>query len=500
MRSPRIFAVLAVAALALSLGMVVGCAPGGGGTTTLAVALSLGQSSVTVGNTTTATATITAGGTPSSGETVNFSSSDTSVATVTASDTTDASGEATATVTAVAAGTATITATSGGTSDTTTVTVTAAGTTNVSISLGTTTVTAGGSTPATATVQLNGSAQQGETVTFSSSDTGVATLSSTSATTDASGQAQVTVNAVAAGTADITATSGGSSATEGLTVQAAAVSQALFFNDTATQFEIVENTTGATPTTVDLGGIFVVWGAQRNGSHVFLTNASRMDPQIRDMATGTNTAFSPTNFSLFSASVGSEVAAISPNGQTVVWIRQTGGSRQIVRADADGSNEQVLVDGGGLAAESAKRVSISPDGNSVGYVTDATTVRRIPITGGTSVLLNLNGSAGADALDWLDNDNLVVSVSAALTTGLPGLIRVPANGDPASILFNDAGTGLRSPPFSVTVDSQDRVFFDEADASVTQTEIYRVDPDGAGTRTGIVTRAADDRHVYLLEF
>jgi hypothetical protein len=425
------------------------------------------------------------------------------VATITASGTTNASGQATVTITAVAAGTTTITATSGGTSQTATLTVTAGGgtTPTVALALGSSTITAGNTTTATATVTLSGVAQTGETVSFTSSDTGVATITATG-TTDGSGEAQVTITAVAAGTTTITATSGGASATATLTVQAAASSRVLFWNATDTQFQEAVNTTGSTAQNLNLGGIFIVYGAQQNGTHIFMTNAGfpPANAQIRNLATGTNTAFSPSALDLFTGFVvGAEVAAISPDGSTVVWIRQSGGNRQLVRADLDGANEQVLVNSG-AAATNPFRCAISTDGTNVAYVTDLGTVSRIAITGGAPVALNLNGSLGATALEWRNASSLAVSVDNALGTGTRGIINVPANGDPASILFNDGGTGLRSTPTSVAVDSTGRILFDELDAGGTQREIYRVDPPGLGARVNIVTRAQDDSQVYVVEY
>ncbi len=492
--------VVASLAIALPLASVVGCA--GGVTPTIAVALALAQASVEAGNATTATATVTDGGVASPGQTVTFASSNTAVATVAANAVTNASGQATVTVTAVAAGTTTISATSGGVTNSATLTVTSGGgggTTTVALTLGAANLVAGQNTTATAAVQLDGADAAGVSVAFTSSDPAVATVSAANDTTDAAGQAQVTVNTVGAGTATITATANAVSDTADLTVTAAPVSRVAFWNATDLQFQMAENEAGAVPENLDLGGIYFLFGAQRHGSLAFVTQAGYMNPQIRNLATGVSTDFEPTTFSMWAGGIGFKLADISSDGQSVVWIRSTGGNRQIVRADIDGANEVVLVSSA-VPALMPSRIAISPDGSEVGYITSTGTVRRISMAGGASVFLNLSGSMGATAIDWRDNDNLVVGCNNALGTGNPGLITVPRDVSPASILFNDGGAGLRVTPASVAVDPDGNILYDEFDAGLTQREIYRVDPPGLAARIGIVTRSQNDAGVWSLEY
>jgi hypothetical protein len=276
-------------------------------------------------------------------------------------------------------------------------------------------------------------------------------------------------------------------------------SQVVFWNATDLQFQVSENEPGATPGNLDLGGIYFLMGAQRHGSLVFVTQAGYTDPQIRNLATGVSTEFAPAAFSMWAGGLGFKLADISTDGQSVVWIRVSGNNRQIVRSDVDGSNEVVLVSSA-VPGLMPARVAISPDGSEVGYITSTGLVRRISMAGGASVLLNLNGSTGATAIDWRDNENLVVGCNNALGTGKPGLITVPRDVSPASILFNDGGAGLRSVPANVATDPDGNIVFDELDVGLTQREIYRVDPPGFAARIGIVTRAQNDYGVWSLVF
>jgi|GEM_PF-1025907 hypothetical protein len=441
----------------------------------------------------TATARDAGGNVVPLGQPWEWASSDVSVATVTS----------TGVVSGVASGTISITAKDPESEQTGSVEVTVTddggAITTVAMTLGVVSLVAGGNTTATAAVKVDGADAAGVSVAFTSSDPAVATVSAATDTTDAAGQAEVTVNAVGAGPVVITATANAVSDTANLTVTATPVSRVAFWNATDLQFQIVDNEAGATPVNLDLGGVYFLFGAQRHGHLVFVTQAGYVNPQIRDLATGASTDFEPTNFSMWAGGIGFKLADISSDGQSVVWIRLTGGNRQIVRADVDGSNEVVLVSSA-VPALMPARVAISPDGTEVGYITSTGTVRRISTAGGASVFLNLNGSTGAVSIDWRDDDNLVVGCANALGTGSQGIITVPRDVSPASILFNDGGTGLRSVPASVAIDPDGNILFDEVDAGLSQREIYRVDPPGLAARIGIVTRSQNDAGVWSLVY
>ena len=141
-----------------------------------------------------------ANGTPLSGRTVTWASSNTSVASVTGSGL----------VTGAAAGSATITATSEGQSGTASITVANVAVASVSVSPATVSLQVNGAVQLVATPKdANGAPLSGRAVSWSSSNTSVATVSSSGVVTGA-----------AAGAATITATSEGQSGSATVTVQA----------------------------------------------------------------------------------------------------------------------------------------------------------------------------------------------------------------------------------------------------------------------------------------
>src|SRR5436853_6412711 len=157
------------------------------------------SASVEAGQTVQLTATPKdAGGTPLSGRTVTWSSSNTSVAAVSSSGL----------VSGVTPGSATITATSEGKSGTSTITVTPVPVASVEVTPATASVQAGQTVQLTATPKdANGAPLSGRTVTWSSSNTAVATVSNSGL-----------VSGVTPGSITISATSEGKSGTAAITV------------------------------------------------------------------------------------------------------------------------------------------------------------------------------------------------------------------------------------------------------------------------------------------
>ena len=166
------------------------------------VTVTLNSSSLTVGQSTQAVAVTKDGsGNTLTGRTITYSSSNTSVATV----------SGTGLVSALAAGSAVITATSEGVSGTAPLTVTSVPVASVTVTLNSNSLTVGQSTQAVVVLKdANGNTLTGRTTTYASSNTGIATVTGAGL-----------VSAVAAGTTQIVATSEGISGSATLTVQAA---------------------------------------------------------------------------------------------------------------------------------------------------------------------------------------------------------------------------------------------------------------------------------------
>ncbi|HYW29960.1 MAG TPA: Ig-like domain-containing protein [Gemmatimonas sp.] len=168
------------------------------------ITVSLAASSVVAGTSTNATAVLRDGiGGVLTGRSISWSSSNTSVATV----------SPTGAVTTLAAGTTTITATADAQSGSATLTVTAPPPTpvsTVSVSLSPTSVVAGGTSTATAiTRSASGTVLTGRVVTWATSDATIATVNSSGA-----------VTTLKAGTVSVTATSEGRSGSATLIVTA----------------------------------------------------------------------------------------------------------------------------------------------------------------------------------------------------------------------------------------------------------------------------------------
>jgi uncharacterized protein YjdB len=177
-----------------------------GATPVATVTVALGSSSINEGVTTTATATMRNGnGIVLNGRSVAWSSSNTTVATV----------SSTGVVTALRAGTTSITGTSEGKSGSATLTVTQVSVGQVTVTLASSSVDEGEGTTASAVVRsTSGAVINGATVTWATSDNSVATVTSTGA-----------VSTVRAGTVTITGTSGGRSGSATLTVRALTVAR-----------------------------------------------------------------------------------------------------------------------------------------------------------------------------------------------------------------------------------------------------------------------------------
>lgn len=213
-----------------------------------AVILSPGQVTITVGQSTQLTVLVTdAQGQVLTGRTITYSSSNSTVATVSTQGV----------VTGIAPGTATITATSGGGTGTATVTVTPVPVASVSVTPSTTNVGVGATVQLTATpLDANGQPLTGRTATWTSGAPGLASVSSNGL-----------VTGLAAGDAIIIATIDGKQGTAQVTVQQVAVSSVSVTPATASM--TVGQTVSFTATTLDangnvLTGRIVGWSSSDN--------------------------------------------------------------------------------------------------------------------------------------------------------------------------------------------------------------------------------------------
>ncbi len=236
----------------------VGCGGGGGpaGPTPVAsVAVSLAKSSLQLGETTTATATAKdAAGTVLSGRAITWSTSSSSVASVSPDGL----------VTALAVGTANIIATSEGHIGLAAITVAPPPVASVSVTLASSAITVGSTTQATATTQdANGGTLTGRVVSWSSDNSLVATVSSAGV-----------VTGIAAGAANISASSEGKTGSAPLTVNPSPIASVTVALASPTA---VGSTTQATATFKDVDGNVVtgrVTGWSSDNTSVATVNAS----------------------------------------------------------------------------------------------------------------------------------------------------------------------------------------------------------------------------------
>ena len=317
------------------------------------VTVSLGASSVTAGATTQATAvTRDANGNVLTGRAVAWSSSNSAVATVSAAGV----------VTAVAAGSANIIATSEGKSGQAAITVTTpiVPVATVTVSLAASSVTAGGTTQATATARdANGNVLTGRSVTWSSSNTAVATVSSTGL-----------VTAVVAGSASIIATVEGKVGQATLTVAAPVVPVATVTVSLAASSVTAGGTTQATATTRDANG---------------------------NVLTGRAIAWSSSNTAVATVSAAGLVTAVTPGSANIV-------------ATSEGKSGQAAVT---VLAVPVATVSVSLGAGSltVGSTTQATATTR-DANGNVLTGRTVTWSSGNSAVATVSSSGLVTAAAA----------------------------------------------------------------------------------------
>ncbi len=199
-------------------------------------------SNLSTGGTSQLTATLTDGsGNLISGQAVAWSSSNTSVATISTSGL----------VTAVHSGSSTITAAAGGTSGTASVDVAAGAVSSVAISPGSVSLVAGNTQQLTATVaDAGGSPITGQTITWSSSNTAVVSVNSSGlATAGKTGSATITATAAGKSGTSLFAVSVGPVSSVSLSPASGSVQEGKTLQLTATLTDVAGNTVTGRPIT-----------------------------------------------------------------------------------------------------------------------------------------------------------------------------------------------------------------------------------------------------------
>ncbi|HZS58647.1 MAG TPA: Ig-like domain-containing protein [Gemmatimonadaceae bacterium] len=368
------------------------------------VTLAPSSSSIAATQTQQLTATLKdAGGTVLTGRTITWSSSNTSVATVSASGLVSPTG-------LNDTGTVTITATSGTAMGTATVTITADPVTSVTVAPPSSSISATQTQQLTATLKdAGGTVLTGRAVTWSSSNTGVATVSP-------SGLVSPTgVND--SGTVTITATSGTASGTATVAITADPVASVTVAPPTSTITTSQTQQLGAT--LKDAGGTVltgrpVTWSSSNPGIAT-VSNTGLVQPvgAVNDTGTITITATSGTasgtatvdvtNVLATAVSVnppGATIFATSPSNQIQLGATTTPAGLGVTWSN--GGSSVATVDGNGL---------VTATGTAAGPVTITATSANSPASGSSSITVighvgTVTVNAGTNAL----------SVSSATST------------------------------------------------------------------------------------
>lgn len=377
--------------------------------------------------------------------------------------------------------------------------------TAVSLSLSVGEIAAGDTCRATATVTSEGQPVPGATVTFSVSPSAVASAITTTAVADANGRASATVRGLAAGWAVITASSSGAvSEGQRLTVLGPTVAEhVLFLGGPDSTYQVVPNAvSNTTPSAAPLGGVRWAMGTQRAGA---LALVIPQDVQadtgwVRNLHTGTETAFAYASFRPLIPLLGPRTAAITSSGDRVYWIQSVSGTTQLMRANADGSGAIVVYAPMVAASERPISVVLSPDDSTLAFVTASNRVYRMAPTDTGPTEMPLGSSSEPTAIWWLNDTTLLVAVRHRFTTELPAIIKLSTAGVAPLLVYDNGGTGMRSAPFTLTTDWQSNILFDEQSASGTNTDIYRLHAPGYTTEEPILARSEVDGYPTIVNY
>jgi uncharacterized protein YjdB len=367
------------------------------------------------------------------------------VVTWSSSNTTAASVSTTGLVTAVGAGSTTITASSEGHGGTAAITVSVAPVASVSVSLVPTSITAVGTSQATATTRdANGNTLTGRSVTWVSGNTAIATV-----------DAQGLVTAVATGTAIITASSEGQSGGATITVTPAPVASVTVSAPTTPM--IVGGTQQLTAVTKDvngnpLTGRVISWVSSNNAVLTVSANGSPATVTAVGVGAATITATSESVSSSPTPAITvnpAPVASVTVTPATATLVLGITPTQQLTAVTKD-TNGNVL-NGRTVAWASSNTTAATVDGT--GLVTAIA-------AGATTITATSEGQIGSSAITVTVAPVTTVTVSTPTTPVIVGatqdLTATPkdANGN---ILSGRTVTWVSSDPAVLTISSASSV-------------------------------------------
>lgn|ERR1041385_3793119 len=353
-----------------------------------------------------------ANGNPLSGRTVNWSTSDAAVATVSSSGL----------VTGVTAGSATVTATSEGQSGTSAVTVSAVPVASVSVSPTSASLQTGQTIQLAATPKdASGNPLSGRVVTWATSNASVATVS-----------ANGLVTGGAAGSATITATSEGKSATSAITVTSVPVATVSVTPASATLSPSQTVQLTATPKDANgnpLSGRAISWTTS-NGAVATVNSSGLVTGAAAGSATITATSEGKTGTSAITVtSVPVASVTVSPSSGTVL----TGQTLQLVASPKDASGNPL----------SGRAISWTTSNGAVATVSSSGLVTGVT-AGSATITATSEGKSGTSAVTVV----LPNPVDSTLGSALPAPLAASTGGAfYVATTGNDANPGTQTQPW-----------------------------------------------------
>jgi serine/threonine-protein kinase len=129
-----------------------------------------------------------------------------------------------------------------------------------------------------------------------------------------------------------------------------------------------------------------------------------------------------------------QVIAVTPDGTHIVYVAGGVGSQQLMVRSLDQLAAAPLRGTGG-----ARNPVVSPDGKWIAYFSGATELRKIPINGGSSILLCRTQGGRPRGISWGPDNTIIFATSSTST----GLLRISANtpGEPTVLTKPDPMQG-----------------------------------------------------------